>query len=88
MSKATKPERMIEVKRAYVKPKAIRMDFVYEEQVTANSITFVGQIGSLYDWTDQCQMGVNEQGVSTCTHYFYSVPNPCKTDTMPMSLDL
>lgn len=74
------------MKRTYVKPKAIWLDFAYEEQVTANSVTFAGEVGSLYDWTKLCQMGVNAQGISTCTHYFYTMPDPCKTDQMPMSL--
>ena len=78
------------MKRPYVKPKAIMMDFMYEEQVTADSITFAGSMGSLYEWTKQCQMGVNEQGISTCTYYFYTViaaGGVCQYDTMPMSLD-
>ena len=74
------------MKKVYVSPMAKKIDYTYEEQVAANSITFVGNIGSLHQGLNLCQMGVNEQGISTCTHYFYDTTTVCKTDQMPMSL--
>ena len=74
------------MKREYRRPKAVLINYTYEEQITAKSVTFVGKIGSLYEHLNLCQMGVNDAGVSTCTHYFYDTTSVCKTDQMPMSL--
>ena len=74
------------MKRTYVKPMAKKLDYSYEEQVTANSgNSYWGKIGSYYEHLDLCQMGVNSAGISTCKHYFYST-DVCSTTEMPMSL--
>lgn len=77
---------MENVKRTYSKPRICKIDYTYEERVTAESDSFVGRIGSKYEHLNLCQMGVNEAGFSTCTYYFYTPGAECQTDQMPMML--
>ena len=81
---------MNQMKKAYMKPKAYKLDYTYEEQVMAISAvqSFWGGIGTIYENFGYCQMNVDENNFTTCAHYFTSseVGNKCKTDQMPWSL--
>ena len=78
------------MKKAYVKPKAYKLDYTYEEQVTALSAvqSHWGGIGTIYENFGYCQMQVDENFFTTCTYYFNTpdLGTKCQHDDMPWSL--
>lgn len=78
------------MKKAYTTPRAYKLNYEYDEQVTAISAvpSYSGRIGTIFEGYDYCQMGVDSAGFTTCKYYFTTadVDGKCTTDQMPMRL--
>ena len=63
------------MKKAYRKPKAMAIDFRYDEQVTASSG------GNVADYGDPQHIGKCQQSnAASCKAFWYVASQPCQTD--------
>lgn len=66
------------MKKAYRKPKAMVVDFCYDEQVTASS-------GNVANYGDPKHIGKCQQSsAASCTAFWYVASQPCGSD--PLSI--
>ena len=76
-----------DMKKTYTKPRAYKLDYTYEEQVTAFSAipSYSGYIGSIHEGYGYCQFDVDENWFTTCQHYFTTADLnvKCITDQRP-----
>ena len=80
------------MKKAYTTPKAYKLDYAYEEQVTALSavLSYYGGTGTMFKDYEYCQMAVDANKFTTCRYYYTTDElgegGKCNTDAVPWSL--
>lgn len=68
------------MKKAYKSPVVKKIDFVYDEQVVAESQPAYNLFGDPGELTQRCRFSIAE-----CTYYYWDT-QMCTTNVFPMSL--